>query len=756
MVWHVKGNSPRFQTRISNFKLWLLAFADLQQLALHTWEDNSLIMPVFKDTYGGYIQWQSAQRKAKQVASADEAIIDVTEHCSHLKLTGSKDNPITFSNSNHDFGEDFPRADLNGKTKKLTPRGVGNHTSIMRDANSLGRNGGVFTEGISSLSRRSPFPLSLERTDIVSQNLPDNVKIAKEKNRMYVALSQPSSRQSRDFNRVSNKENHSARSVRTLPPPSSCPWGEILSVTEMTRAKTFTLDHRVRLSTRPPLDSGHTASNKKVDKTIPDRQEMRFPIYYPSVTGVPPNTPLNMPVTCKRKVPSVNIVSLGGKSGTTNDSRPRLPDSFWGFSQYLGPPRGKRNMDTVTSFKRSPKPGIDLPHLPLRYAGTRNASFQFCRERPVRINYNAYKKNRRHADNRHLNKNSMVKFDSTADVTSRDQPEKKVSTNDPYANRFRQVSSVMSVGDIVPFSATSHHEPVTDNENKTVLLPEPTVMLTVHEDDEGKDDGSQTERGAVVQSEKEIKETEKHTYLDQLEQRSGRVRNRTQSIVSNASLLSVPKISNDLSDARPPNNAWNIDDADTVVIDLSTLPISDDGIKLTHPHLEPEVEHVTTSPHTIASTSMINTARTIATQTTIPFDPDVLQRRDPDVLQRRTIQIKTLSMFPDLTTSTEATNGLDSRVSRTVTNEPLLRMSHTDSHGDMKVLGLSELCTPGHNENFLEKADRADGSKCTSNGVQNITFISPLEVHQKAKRFWFGWASWFGSDETSCSFSFSN
>ena len=687
-------------------------------------------MPVLKDTYSGYIQWQSAQRKAKQVASADETTIDITEHCSHLKLTGSKDNQITLSNSNHHFAEDFPRADLNGKTKKLTPRGVGNHTAIMRDANSLGRNGGVFTEGISSLSRRSPFPLSLERTDIVSQNLPDNVKIAKEKNRMYVALSQPSSRQSRDFNRVSNKENHSARSVRTLPPPSSCPWSEI-SVTEMTRAKTFTLDHRVRLSTRPALDSGHTASDNKVDKTIPERQEMQFPIYYPSVTGVPPNTPLNMPVTCKRKVPSVNIVSLGGKSvkntETTNDSRPRLPDSFRGFSQYL-PPRGKGNIGTVTPLKRSPKPGIDLPHLPLRYAGTRNASFQFCRERPVRINYNAYKKNRRDTDNRQLKKNSMVKSDSTVDITSRDQPQKKVSTNDPYANRFRQVSSVMSVGDIVPsLSATSHHEPVTDNENKTVMLPEPTVMLTVHEDDEGKDNDSQTERGAVVKSEKEIKETEKHTYLDQLEQRSGRVRNRTQSIVSNASLLSVPKISNDLSDARPPNNAWNIDDADTVLIDISTLPISDDGIKLTDPYLEPEVEHVTTSPHTIASTSIINTARTIATQTTIPFDPDVLQRR--------TIQIKTLSMFPDITTSTEATNGLDSRVARTATNEPLLRMSHNDSHGDMKVLGLSELCTPGHNENFLEKTDSADRSKCTSNGVQNITFISPLEVRQKAKRF---------------------
>ena len=750
----VKENSPTFQTRISNFKLWLLAFADLQQLALHTWEDNILIMPVFKDTYGGYIQWQRC--KAKQVASADEAIIDVTEHCSHLKLTGSKENQITFSNSNHDFAEDFPRADLNGKTKKLTPRGVGNHTAIMRDANSLGRNGGVFTEGISSLSRRSPFPLSLERTDIVSQNLPDNVKIAKEKNRMYVALSQPSSRQSRDFNRVSNKENHSARSVRTLPPPSSCPWSEILSVTEMTRAKTFTLDHRVRA-----LDSGHTASNNKVDKTIPDREEMQFPIYYPSVTGVPPNTPLNMPVTCKRKVPSVNIVSLGGKSvkniGTTNDSRPRLPDSFRGFSQYLGPLQGKGNMGTVTTFKRSFKPGIDLPHLPLRYAGTRNASFQFCREQPVRISYNAYKRNRRHADNRQLKKKSIVKSDSTVDLTSRDQPEKKMSTNDPYANRFRQVSSVMSVGDIVPsLSATSHNEPVTDNENKTVLLLEPTVMVTVHEDDEGKDDGSQTEKGAVVQSEKEIKETEKHAYLEQMEQHSGRVRNRTQSIVSNASLLSVPNISNDLSDARPPNKVWNIDDADTVLIDIATLPISDDGKKLTHPHFEPEVEHVTTSPHTIASTSIINTARTIATQTTIPFDSDVLQRRDPNVLQRRTIQIKTLSMFPDITTSTEATNGLDSRVSRTVTNEPLLRMSHTDSHGEMKVLGLSELCTPGQNENFLEKADRADGSKCTSNGVQNITFISPLEVHQKAKRFWFGRGSWFWRDENRCSFSFSN
>jgi len=354
----------------------------------------------------------------------------------------------------------------------------------------------------------------------------------------------------------------------------------------------------------------------------------------------------------------------------------------------------------------------------------------------VRISYNAYKRNRRHADNRQLKKKSIVKSDSTVYLTSRDQPEKKMSTNDPYANRFRQVSSVMSVGDIVPsLSATSHNEPVTDNENKTVLLLEPTVMVTVHEDDEGKDDGSQTEKGAFVQSEKEIKETEKHAYLEQMEQHSGRVRNRTQSIVSNASLLSVPNISNDLSDARPPNKVWNIDDADTVLIDIATLPISDDGKKLTHPHFEPEVEHVTTSPHTIASTSIINTARTIATQTTIPFDPDVLQRRDPSVLQRRTIQIKTLSMFPDITTSTEATNGLDSRVSRTVTNEPLLRMSHTDSHGEMKVLGLSELCTPGQNENLLEKADRADGSKCTSNGVQNITFISPLEVHQKAKRF---------------------
>ena len=721
----VKGNGPRFQTRKSNFKLWLLAFTDLQQLAPHTSTDNGLIMPVFKDTYGGYVQWQSAQRKAKQVASAHEATIDVTEHCSHLELTGSKDkqmgltslhNQITFSNNNNDFAEEFPRADLNGKTKKLIPSEVGNHTAVMRDANSLGRNGGVFTEGISSLSRRSPFLLSLERADIVSQNLPDQIKIAKEKNRMYVALSQPSSRQSRDFNRVSNKENHSARSVRTLPPPSSCPWSEILSVTEMTRAKTFTLDHRVRLSTRPALDSRHTPSNNKVDKTIPDRQEMQFPVYYPSITGVPPNTPLNMPVTCKRKVPSVNIVSLGGESvkntGTTKDSRPRLPDSFRGLSQYLGPPRGKGNMGTMTSLKRSPKPGIDLPHLPLRYAGTRNASFQFCRERPGRMNYNAYRKTRRHADIRQLKENPIVKSDSTVDVNSRDQPERKMPTNDPYANRFRQVSSVMSVPSV---SATSHHEPCTNNENKT-LLPEPTVMLTVHEDDEGKDDGSQTE-----------KETEKHTDLDQFEQLSGQVKNQTRSTVSNASLLSVPKISNDFSDARPPNNAWNIEDADTVVIDISALPINDDEIKLTHPHSEPEVEHITISPHTIASTSIINTARTIATQTTIPFDPDVLQRR--------TIQIKTLSMFPDITTSTEAMSGLGSRVSRTTTNEPLLRMTHTDSHGDMKVLGLSDLCTPGHNENFLEKADRADGSKCTSNGVQNITFISPLQVHQKAKRF---------------------
>lgn len=711
-------------------------------MAAHPPEGYGLTMPIFTDTSSGYVQWQSARRKAKQVAQ--EAAIDIIEHYNRLTLNGGKSNR---QGPNHHISdgvksfdeEDSQRTDMTGNTEKPTLRGHGHKTNEPRSY-SLERHAGVFTEDISSLSRRSQPPLSLKGTDIVSENLPDNMKITKGKDRIHVALSQPSSRQSRGSYRSANKGNvNSARSVRTLPPPSSYPLSEMLSLTELTRAKTFTLDDRVEVCTRPALDSRQTdiETQPVKDKKVTDRHGTQFSMYYPSITGAPPNTPLNMPLTWRHKVPSVNVVSLGGETVENitkkYDSRPRLPVSFRGLSQDLGPPRGKGNMGTMTSFKTSCKPGIDLPHLPLRYANAKDASFQFTpRERPGRMNYNAYNRSRRRAGVRLLKQNTTIKFDTSAQVDRRGEPKSKITTNDPYANRFRQVSSVMSVGDIPPPASASYHQPASDNEHEDKIVPpEPAVMLTVQEEEgENNEDDSRAEINVTVQSEEATKDTEKQTEMDELSQApiSDRVKNRAQSLVSNASLLSVPFRTKDLSEARPPNDAVDIDDAGPIAIDIPILPGGQSKIEIdeiSYLHSEPEAEDPASSPP-IASTSVINTARTIATQTSLPFDPDVSHNRP-------TVKIKTLSMFPDINTSADGLNGAGSQIPKSNTSEPLLKMSHGDKYSDTKVLSLPELC--GGQSEDLSEEERSGGAKWKSNGVQNITFISPLEVHQNAKRF---------------------
>ena len=703
-----------------------------------------MTMPVFTDTSSGYVRWQNAQRQTKQ--NAHDAAIDIIEHYNRMVLTDSTDKQeghyqTTAGSMLKGFTEeDSFRVDMNGKTKKLTPRG--NKPATLRD-NSLDSRGRVFTEGISSFSRRSKFPLSLKRSDFVSENLPDNIKIAREKSRIYLALSQPSSRQNWDTYRSLNKADNSAKSAKTLP-NHSYPWSEMLPVTELTRAKTFTHGDRVGLATRSTLDSRQTASDiqpVKDKRPTGDRQGTQFTMYYPSITGAPPNTPLNMPLTHTRKVPSVNIVSLGAETveNTMKRPRPRLPVSLRGLSQDPGPPRGKGNVGTATSSK----PGIDLPHLPLRYADAKDASFQFTpRGWPGRMNYNAYNRSRRHAGLGQLKQNAKVTTDITALADSDNELDDKAPTNDPYADRFRQVSSVMSVGEVqisfaAPTSAAAH-QPGSGPEDKETLLPEPAVMLTVQEEGESKDGSCQTKVNLTAQPKEAEDEVEKQIDLDELPRvlLPGLVHNRSQSIVSNASLLSVPAtLVKDLSDARRPLIPSGMDDAGPIAIDLATtregqVETKNDGtVKPGQSHSESEAEGPAPSPE-IASTSVINTARTIATQTSLPYDPDVSQRR-PAVLK-----IKTLSMFQDVNTSAEVqTGGQRPKSATTSTGEALLRMTHGHNHGDANVLGLPEL----HGEHVKTKElldeERCDGSKWKSNGVQNITFISPVEVQQNAKRF---------------------
>ncbi|XP_076466134.1 uncharacterized protein LOC143297602 [Babylonia areolata] len=614
-------------------------------------------MPSFTDTSNGYVQWQSARRQAKQLAQ--DAAIDIIEHYNHVVLNGDRDGHRHtgrynrqvsggLSTDQHIAEVESPRV-----SKKLTPRSQIKKTTTL-NAENVDKKGGVFTEGISSLSKQSQFPLTLKRSDIISDNQPDNVKMAREKSRIYLTLSHPGPRT------AGSKGDQSAKSVRTLPPPSSYPWADMLSVTEVGRSRSFTMDERAGLATRSTLDSRQTTSDvhPATHSKMAAKHGSQFSLLYPSMTGAPPNTPLQMPLPYKVKAPSVNIVSLDGESVTDSarkhDSRPRLPVPVRNVLGTLSGP--------VTSGDAKPcsKPGIDLPHLPLRYADSREASFQFTpRERPARVNHFMHSKGRRRLVIGHV-KNAKVMSVITADHDKDDTEHSRTAVTDPYANRFQQTSSVTSLGDVyipvVPQSSEGAHGN-SDAEGMGVVVAEPTVMLTVEEEDE--------------------------------------TTNRNHSLVSNASLLSVPLNIKELSEARP-----------------STEPVTEGAVDKGSdplPPPDPRGDKASTSPE-IASTSLVDTARTVATQTSLPFDPDVESR--PTV-----VKIKTLSMFPDI-------NGqLDGQGESST--EPLLRMTH----GEGRLLGLPELKgLHAMDRHLLEDDATGPGSRRKSSGVQNMTFISPLEA----------------------------
>ena len=694
-------------------------------------------MPSYTDTSSGYVQWQSARRQAKQMAQ--DAAIDIIEHYNRIMSNDDHDHfgrvrRLPNQGAGSDVAEDdSPRVDMLGRNKKLTPRGQSKKTTTLR-AESLDKKGGVFTEGISSLSRQSQFPLSLKRSDIITENLPDTIKVAREKSRIYLALSQPSARQPKDPYKSSNKGDLSAKSVKSLVPPSSYPWSDMLSPPEMTRSKTFTADERAGLATRSTLDSRQTASDihPVKDRKSLGKQGLQFSLFYPTMTGAPPNTPLNMPQPYTPKVPSVSIVSLGGDtvehSAKKQEIRPRLPVPFKCPIQPDSA-RGKANSGTQhLEAKTSSKPGIDLPQLPLRYTEAKDASFQFTpRERAGRMNYN---RGRRRVGIGQMKHSAKLKAEL---VTQVDKEDSKTSTNDPYSSRFRHMSSVTSMGDVhipyaPPVSSSSFH-PDSDPEDNEVAVPEPTIMLTVHEEDESGDRASQP-ISVPLQPEVQVRKDPPQPVLPE------RVLDRTHSLVSNASLLSVPLQAIELSEARPPTSSKDDGVAEEVTLVVPTLPaaeLEEEKKEVENLEVNKEEENPADSPP-IASTSVVDTARTVATQTSLPFDPDEEEKR-PAVLK-----IKTLSMFPDINSPLEVPNGgMVGQPPGTAASEPLFRLSHVDNYGDaVRLLGLPELRS-GHNAVRDLMEDDPGDLKGKSNTVQNITFISPLEVQQKAKRFWHVW-----------------
>ncbi|KAL8573572.1 hypothetical protein ACOMHN_047842 [Nucella lapillus] len=678
-------------------------------------------MPSFTDTSSGYVQWQSARRQAKQLAQ--DAAIDIIEHYNRVVLNG---NPRDRRRSGADVADNDPEECSPGLSKKLTPRSQSKKTTTLR-TESVDRKGGVFTEGISSFSRQNPFPLSLKRSDILSDNQPDTVKLAREKSRIYLALSHPGPRQN-----PGNKGDQSAKSVRTLPPPSasSYPWGDMLSVTEIARAKTFTMDERTGLLTRSSLDSRQTASDvhPATERRTSGKYMSHLPMFYPSITGAPPNTPLQMAPPYRPKAPSINIVSLDGEtvsdSGKKSESRSRLPVLFRSMVTVSGPVTGSDSRATS-------RPGIDLPHLPLRYAESNDPSFT-PRDRPARINYFMHSKARRRQGGVHL-KNNKIRSVTIADQENGEAADNKTSVTDPYANRFQLTSSVTSLGKVQVFPpGRSGADPRSGDDGglecKDGMVRKPTIMLTVEEEEEGGENGSHPtgrsppEEGPPQPHPLPTLEVTPPAGLGQ------QVKGRSQSMVSNNS-MSVPLNVKDLSEARPPNELpAAVDEAGSVTLAIPVLVEEADHMDInSDPFPDPGQEsgdHPATSPDIV---SVLDTARTVATQTSLPYDPDAPKNRP-------ILKIKTLSMFPDISGGADVGGDRPgSQAGRSVTREPLLRMTHGDSTMEGRLAGLPELKELGS----VDRPQTEDGAGLTrkSSGVRNMTFISPLEGQQKAKRF---------------------
>ncbi|KAK7503076.1 hypothetical protein BaRGS_00005702 [Batillaria attramentaria] len=740
-------------------------------------------MPSFTNTSSDYVQWQSARRQAAQAAR--DTAIDIIEHYNRVTLHDDDenqhysryDNHATFSVNSSivdpaagDGGSSTER----GKGKMRTPR---SKKSGPLRVEYLARQGTVFTEGISSLSRRSNFPLSLKRNDVLRQNLPDTVKLGREKSRVYFALNQSGSTHGKQH--LTNQGDLSAKSTKTLPPPSSSfPWSDVLAVTEMKRSKTFHLDvplsDRAGLSTRSTLDSRGTA----VTDIQPVRQQhrpggVRY-LRYPSSTGAPPSTPMtsdyfgprNTPhmFGAERKLlrpskPSVSIVSFGGDTVADgvkrSDFRPRLPVPFKGLSHDLAL-QGKGNVGTMTNdiSRSSSKPGIDLPQLPLRAADAKDVTFPHTsRGRPSRMNYNAQASSRRSRRRFPAGYSRHAVSDRNGNDGVREDNKETSFADDPYADRFRQASSVSSLCEVYiplppPASASSRHQD-SDTDDEHAGLPEPSIMLTVQEEEEGGDKESPP-RSKLSEGGSGYGEGDNNSPRGLESDKSGSRSNR--------SLLSVPTLNAclDLSEARPPSLLPDVSGEVSLTIEVP-LPETRPGPPHTHTPPPPpshgsgrasgEGGHnidLHDSPEAIASTSVLNTARTIATQTSIPYDPDAVDDRP------KVVKVKTLSMFPDIIPPasppglylSQETEPHREGPTSTASSDPLLRGRVGNKHSGMsKPTLLPELqkdvkqqavtSSPGGDDSVEDEVRLKSGK---SNSVTNITFISPLEIQQNAKR----------------------
>nr|KAG5711026.1 hypothetical protein BaRGS_013760 [Batillaria attramentaria] len=574
-------------------------------------------MPSFTNTSSDYVQWQSARRQAAQAAR--DTAIDIIEHYNRVTLHDDDENQHYSRYDNH--------ATFSVNSSIVDPAAGDGGSSTERGKGKM----------------RTPRS---KKSGPLRQNLPDTVKLGREKSRVYFALNQSGSTHGKQH--LTNQGDLSAKSTKTLPPPSSSfPWSDVLAVTEMKRSKTFHLDvplsDRAGLSTRSTLDSRGTA----VTDIQPVRQQhrpggVRY-LRYPSSTGAPPSTPMtsdyfgprNTPhmFGAERKLlrpskPSVSIVSFGGDTVADgvkrSDFRPRLPVPFKGLSHDLAL-QGKGNVGTMTNdiSRSSSKPGIDLPQLPLRAADAKDVTFPHTsRGRPSRMNYNAQASSRR------------------------------------SRRRFPAGYSRHAVSDRNASASSRHQDSDTDDEHAG--LPEPSIMLTVQEEEEGGD-----------------KESPPRSKLSEGGSGYGE------------------------GDNNSPREA-------------------------------------------IASTSVLNTARTIATQTSIPYDPDAVDDRP------KVVKVKTLSMFPDIIPPasppglylSQETEPHREGPTSTASSDPLLRGRVGNKHSGMsKPTLLPELqkdvkqqavtSSPGGDDSVEDEVRLKSGK---SNSVTNITFISPLEIQQNAKR----------------------
>ena len=267
-------------------------------------------------------------------------------------------------------------------------------------------------------------------------------------------------------------------------------------------------------------------ADRETRRRLFQQQQAALAAHYPDLTGAPPNTPLVVPKPASRARPrAVNIVSLGGESVEAtmrrHQARTYLPSGkakttivSSSTSLHDGKTRGagagaggaaaepssssSNSVPALTADKAAgpgSRPGVDLPHLPLRYSEAKDASnFVFTpRERPSRMSVSRGK--RPHGLGALRTSTAPARQDFAPPDLDPDFDSRSSVNDDPYADCFRHESSVVSVGEVLHWPYNGHHDPGLAlgqalsgrREGSMVGGPsvgEPLVMLTVQEEDD--------------------------------------------------------------------------------------------------------------------------------------------------------------------------------------------------------------------------------------------------------------------------------